>query len=83
MTEKGKGLYMAMEITNNYSNYATNYADTVKKADNKATTEVKTNNKDKVQEYYEKLCKKFSQINFNTIWSFLYNSNIGNSKKEG
>ena len=33
MTEKGKGLYMAMEITNNYSNYATNYADTVKKAD--------------------------------------------------
>lgn len=66
MTEKGKVLYMAMEITNNYSNYATNYADTVKKADSKATTEVKTNSKDKVQEYYEKLCKKFPQINFNT-----------------
>ena len=66
MTEKGKVLYMAMEITNNYSNFATNYADTVKKTDSKATTEVKTNNKDKVQEYYEKLCKKFPQINFNT-----------------
>lgn len=66
MTEKGKVLYMAMEITNNYSNYATNYADTAKKADSKATTEVKTNSKDKVQEYYEKLCKKFPQINFNT-----------------
>ena len=26
----------------------------------------KTNSKDKVQEYYEKLCKKFPQINFNT-----------------
>ena len=48
MTEKGKVLYMAMEITNNYSNFATNYADTVKKTDSKATTEVKTNNKDKV-----------------------------------
>ena len=66
MTEKGKVLYMAMEITNNYSNFATNYADTVKKADSKATTEAKTNSKDKVQEYYEKLCKKFPQINFNT-----------------
>lgn len=31
MTEKGKVLYMAMEITNNYSNYATSYADTTKK----------------------------------------------------
>ena len=66
MTEKGKVLYMAMEITNNYSNYATNYADTAKKADSKATTEVKTNSKDKVQEYYEKLCKKFPEITFNT-----------------
>ena len=66
MTEKGKVLYIAMEITNNYSNYATNYADTAKKADSKAATEVKTNSKDKVQEYYEKLCKKFPQINFNT-----------------
>ena len=57
---------MAMEITSNYSNYATNYADTTKRTDSKATTEVKTNSKDKVQEYYEKLCKKFPKITFNT-----------------
>ncbi|MCM1399161.1 MAG: DUF6033 family protein [Clostridium sp.] len=29
-------------------------------------TNTPTNSKDKVQEYYEKLCKKFPQINFNT-----------------
>ncbi len=61
---------MSMEITNNYSNYAANYADTVKKPDSKAATEVKTskstNSKDKVQAYYEKLCKKFPNITFNT-----------------
>ena len=61
---------MSMEITNNYSNYAANYADTTKKTDSKATTEVKTDtstsSKDKVQEYYEKLCKKFPNITFNT-----------------
>lgn len=66
MTEKGKALYMAMEITNNYRNHAINYADFAKKADFKEITELKTNNKDKVQEYYEKSCKKFPQINFNT-----------------
>ena len=32
---------MAMEITNNYSNYAANYADIVKKQDSKAAAEVK------------------------------------------
>lgn len=61
---------MAMEITSNYSNYATNYADTTKRTDSKATTEVKTNtstnSKGKVQEYYERLCKKFPQIKINT-----------------
>ena len=61
---------MAMEITSNYSNYAANYADIVKKQDSKAAAEVKTskstNSKDKVQAYYEQLCKKFPQINFNT-----------------
>ena len=57
---------MAMEITNNYSNYAANYADIAKKAGSNVKTEVKANSKDKVQEYYEKLCKKFPQINFNT-----------------
>ena len=61
---------MAMEIISNYSNYAANYADTTKKSNSKAAAEVKTststNSNDKVQEYYEKLCKKFPQINFNT-----------------
>lgn len=58
-----------MEITSNYSNYAANYADTTKKSSSNAATEVKTttstNSKDKVQEYYEKLCKKFPEITFN------------------
>ena len=61
---------MSMEITNNYSNYGANYTDAVKKPDVRAATEVKTskstNSKDKVQAYYEQLCKKFPQINFNT-----------------
>ncbi len=61
---------MSMEITSNYSNYAANYFDSAKKSDSKSATEVKTststNSKDKVQDYYEKLCKKFPQINFNT-----------------
>ncbi len=61
---------MLMEINNNYCNYATNYTNSTKKSDNKTAAEVKTNtstnSKDKVQEYYEKLCKKFPQINFNT-----------------
>ena len=61
---------MAMEITSNYSNYAANYVDTVKKPDSKASAEVKVNtsvnSKDKVQAYYEKLCKKFPNITFNT-----------------
>ncbi len=61
---------MSMEITNNYSNYAANYVDNAKKPDSKSAAEVKTNtstnSKDKVQAYYEQLCKKFPQINFNT-----------------
>lgn len=61
---------MAMEITNNYSSYAANYTDTAKKSDSKAAAEAKantsTNSKDKVQEYYEQLCKKFPQIKINT-----------------
>ena len=61
---------MSMEITNNYSNYAASYTDAVKKPDGRAATEVKTskstNSKDRVQAYYEKLCKKFLNITFNT-----------------
>ena len=42
-------------------------------------TEVKTNSKDKVQEYYEKLCKKFPEITFNTGSSLM----SGNENKSG
>jgi len=59
-----------MEITSNYSNYAANYTESMKKSDSKAATEVKANtqagSEDKVQEYYQKLCKKFPEITFNT-----------------
>ena len=61
---------MAMEITNNYSNYAANYTDNTKTSSSNVAAEVKagtsTNSKDEVQEYYEKLCKKFPEITFNT-----------------
>ena len=57
---------MAMEITNNYSNYAANYTDTMKKSGSNATREVMTSSKAKAQEYYEQLCKKFPQININS-----------------
>ena len=61
---------MSMEISNNYSSYAAGYTETRKKADRQAAKEVKTNtstnSKDKVQAYYEQLCKKFPQININT-----------------
>ena len=57
---------MAMEITNNYSNYAANYTDTMKKSGSNTTREVKTSSKAKAQEYYEQLCKKFPQININS-----------------
>ena len=57
---------MAMEITNNYNNYAANYADTTKKSGSNTAMEIKTSSKGKVQEYYEQLCKKFPQININS-----------------
>ncbi|MCI8948308.1 MAG: hypothetical protein HFI91_14945 [Lachnospiraceae bacterium] len=61
---------MAVEITSNYSNYAANYSSTMRKADSNSAEAVKkntsANSKDKVQEYYEKLCKKFSDITFHT-----------------
>ena len=37
-----------------------------KKYTEKTKTETAQSSKDKIQEYYEKLCKKFPQINFNT-----------------
>ncbi|MCM1084547.1 MAG: DUF6033 family protein [Clostridium sp.] len=60
---------MSMEIANNYNHYALNYTDNTENSDNRAIerkTNTPTNSKDKVQEYYEKLCKKFGNITFNT-----------------
>ena len=66
-----------MEITNNYNSYAASYTD-AKKIYSKATTEEKTNtstnSKDKVQEYYEQLCKKFPEITFNTSGTIMSGS---------
>lgn len=59
MTEKGKALYMAMEITNNYRNHAINYADFAKKSDFKEITELKTNNKDKYRNITRNYAKNF------------------------
>ncbi len=61
---------MAMEMINNYSSHAENYAGTTKKSNSNAVTEGRinaaTNSKDNVQQYYEQLCKKFSPMNINT-----------------
>ena len=59
---------MSMEVSSNYAGY---YNDTLtnSKKESKQTAEVNSStssgSKDKVQEYYEKLCKKFPQLNFN------------------
>ncbi len=59
---------MAMKISSNYGNY---YNSAVyNTAENGQTEEIKSkkaqSSDDKVQKYYEKLCKKFPQITFNT-----------------
>ena len=59
---------MSMEITNNYDQYLNNEIYSIKKnkqAD-KQKNEYVQGSGDRVQEYYEKLCKKFPQISFNT-----------------
>ena len=60
---------MSMEVSSNYAGYYNNTLSDSKK-ESKQTAEVKSNtsatSKEKVQEYYEKLCKKFSTITFNT-----------------
>lgn len=52
---------MAMDITNNFSSYVASNTDITKKSDSKAAMEVKANSsansKNKVQAYYEQLCK--------------------------
>ena len=53
---------MSMEVTSTYSGYATGtYDSSIKK-----NTAAKSNNStDSIEEYYEKLCKKFPEITFN------------------
>lgn len=59
---------MSMEVNSNYAGYYSNTLSDSKKESNQAA-EIKSNtaatSKEKVQEYYEKLCKKFSTITFN------------------
>ena len=63
---------MSMEVSSNYTGYYNNTLSDSKK-ECKQTAEVKSNtatsSKDKVQEYYERLCKKFPKITFNTSGS--------------
>lgn len=58
---------MSMEVSGNYAGYYNVLSDS--KKESKQTAEDKSNtsesSKDKVQEYYEKLCKKFPKITFN------------------
>ena len=61
-----------MEVSSNYTGYYNNTLSD-SKIESKKTAEVKSDasvsSKDKVQEYFEKLCKKFSKITFNTSGS--------------
>jgi hypothetical protein len=54
---------MSMEVTSNYGGYTTGTYDTTVKKNTAAKSDNSTNS---VDEYYEKLCKKFPQISFNT-----------------
>ena len=59
---------MAMEISSNYGNYYNSavYNTAENGQVEKTKSEKAKSSEDKVQEYYEKLCKKFPQITFNT-----------------
>ena len=64
---------MSMEVTNNYEKYNNGGMYAVKKNEHieKKSSDNVQSSKDKVQEYYEKLCKKFPQISFNTQGSIM------------
>jgi len=59
---------MSMEVSNNYGSYYNNtvYNSKVNDEMDKTKTEKVQSSKDKVEEYYQKLCKKFPEISFNT-----------------
>ena len=58
---------MAMEISSNYGSYYNSavYSTAENGQTEKTKSERAQNSGDKVQEYYEKLCKKFPEITFN------------------
>ena len=57
-----------MEISSNYGSYYNNtvYNSRANEQTEKTKTEKVQSNKEKVEEYYQKLCKKFPEISFNT-----------------
>ena len=59
---------MSMEISSNYGSYYNNtvYNSRANEETEKTKTEKVQSSKDKVEEYYQKLCKKFPEISFNT-----------------
>ena len=59
---------MPMEITNRIDSYYSNGINATQRSDQteKRTVEKEKSSKDKVQDYYESLCKKFPGISFNT-----------------
>ena len=65
---KVKVIYMSMEISSNYGSYYNNtvYNSRVNEETEKTKTEKVQSSKEKVEEYYQKLCKKFPEISFNT-----------------
>lgn len=65
---KVKVIYMSMEISSNYGSYYNNtaYNSRANEETEKTKTEKVQSSKEKVEEYYQKLCKKFPEISFNT-----------------
>ena len=59
---------MSMEISSNYGSYYNNtvYNSRTNEETEKKKTEKVQSSKEKVEEYYQKLCKKFPEISFNT-----------------
>lgn len=66
---------MSMEVNGSYGGYNRNsaYSYEIKQTEI-AKQETAKSSKDNVQEYYDKLCKKFPQINFNTSGGVLPSS---------
>ena len=59
---------MAMEVSSNYGSYYNNTVYHSKESEQMEKTKIEKvqSSKEKVEEYYQKLCKKFPEISFNT-----------------